>query len=319
MRRVLPRVWVVGALGGLVTCCLLVGCAIDRDAFVPSSAEDADFGVTVVDDGGAPSPDADGRPDAHDGGVNINGGPTGPAPVVTSVTPSTLAHGAPMRLAGRGLRSATRLSIGGKDQIFRFDAGDLVVDAIDDDTAVGTQDLVVDADAAHSAPVDVIVIRLLLSEIDLRPSDYPRSRLQIVELGTGVPGANLGEYLLIAHGPDAAYGRLPLQAQGDENGIVLLRFPDPLLRGAAGAVALYQHYDSDDDHGEPIDAVVYGDDSDADELAGALLLPGGNRSLDEGSRGHRGDDSIQRCGSRRRDSRSFVVGTATPGVANGCL
>lgn len=104
----------------------------------------------------------DARVDPEDGGETTpDGGPADP-PAVTSATPTDIARGATLVIAGTDLTEATAVTIGGAAQTIG-DNGEasITIDGVAGETPLGAQDLVVTTAAGESEPIAVTILEAL--------------------------------------------------------------------------------------------------------------------------------------------------------------
>src|SRR5690606_30352553 len=119
--------------------------------------EDTDAGV----DAAAAEQDGGGFDGGHDAGSEADAGPVDP-PALTSATPTDVARGAALVLAGTDLGSATAVTIGGTVQtIGANDDASLTIDAAAVEAPLRQQDVVVTTAGGDRAPITVTVIEAL--------------------------------------------------------------------------------------------------------------------------------------------------------------
>ena len=301
------------------------GCAIDRSGYDPI----ADDGpVTLIVDAGVADEPATPLPSDP---------PATPPPTarptidfeLTDLTPAIVAHGARLSARGVMLSGVERVTLGGQEQLFEVAGDRLLVGPIDDATPIGSQSLVLATAAGEGLPEEVVVIHLVINEVEV-VTDWGPNLSQFVEVATSVPNVPLEDYSFVAFdGRGRAYGLGALERPADGEGLLVIgsawvvpapgmEIPADALNENSGAIALYQG--SGVGFGDPvstanlIDAVVYGMNSDANNLREFLLTPEGRDRLAEGL-----GESLQRCGASRRDGRAMRLDRPNPGSQMPCV
>lgn len=251
------------------------------------------------------------------------------------------ARGARLQVTGSGFTGATAVTLGGVSQTFNVDSDTAItLTAVADATPVGNQPIVVTTPGGDVAAGSITVINLVINELD---ADTPSADVaEFIEIATGVPDLNLtgaGFSVVFFNGStDTSYYALDVAGVTNSEGLLVVgnagvtptpavTWADNLLQNGADAVGLYQAPASAFQNetavtaNNLIDALVY-DTADADDsgLLGTLLVSGGQTQVDEVTPDSpSANNSIQRCGSARRDGRVFSkVAAPTPGAPNGC-
>ncbi|RJS25913.1 hypothetical protein DRW03_05440 [Corallococcus sp. H22C18031201] len=263
-------------------------------------------------------------------------------PAVNSAAPGVIARGATLTLAGIRFTGATAVTVGGVAQTFTV-ASDtqITIASLADTTPIAAQPIVVTSPNGSSAPQNVTVIDLLISELDA--DQVGNDTKEFVELSTGVPGVNLSGYVLVFYNGanNQSYLAVDLNTTTDAGGRVVvgnpgamtpapvLTFANGLLQNGEDGVAVYQNTAASFPNNTPvtatrlIDALVYNNAATplATGLLNVLLWPAGDArrvQVNENATNAKDTVSIQRCGPGRRDGRVFGVALPTPGAANTC-
>ncbi|MBJ6759422.1 Ig-like domain-containing protein [Myxococcaceae bacterium JPH2] len=263
-------------------------------------------------------------------------------PAVSSAAPGVIARGARLIVTGVRFTGTTSVTVGGVAQTFTVDSDtQLTLASLADATPIAAQPIVVTSPNGSSAPQNVTVIDLLISELDA--DQVGTDTKEFVELSTGVPGVNLSGYVLVFYNGanNQSYLAVDLNTTTDAGGRVvvgntgamtpapLLTFANGLLQNGEDGVAVYQNTAASFPNNTAvtatrlIDALVYNNAATplATGLLNALLWPVGDArrvQANENATSSKDTVSIQRCGAGRRDGRVFSVAVPTPGAANTC-
>lgn len=269
-------------------------------------------------------------------------------PAVTALGLGVIAHGARLMVMGSCLSDVTAVRIGGVAQTFVVDDdGSITVASIADTTPVGlSQPLVVASPEGESRARNATVAHLVVSEVDARTDGGGMQRRQFVEVDTGLAASvNLADYMVVFFGgsDDGVYNmtRGAVLGTTGTNGHFLIA--NSMVSGAqasipnstlatmpgANAVVLYQGTVLPASTATlatialpMVDAVVFSAEATANDT-GLLDLcypaAADRLQVDEAANGEDPEDqSVRRCGTKRRAGTSFGVGAPTPGAANGC-
>ncbi len=287
--------------------------------------------------------DCDGKVDCSDS--NCDMAPGCNVLKITSVDYPVIAHGGTLVITGQSFMGATGVTIGGTNEMFTVDSNtQITVTAVDDATAINTQNVVVTKPTGSSMPFPVTVIRLQINEMD---SDTPLTdAAEFVEISTGVPAVNLAKYSLVFFNGNAvndpSYVALELNGTADANGLLLvgnpgvvpmpsLTFAASSLQNGADAIAIFQSMpaqfppNTSATTNRLIDVLVYGtNDADDATLLNTFFGPmgSGRMQVDEGTGGIGSPaemNAIQRCGNGRRNGTRFATGAPTPGAMNSVM
>jgi hypothetical protein len=268
-----------------------------------------------------------------------------PLPRVTSVDYPVIAHGGRLEVTGTNLEGATQVEIGGivHHDVISVSPEMLTINTVLDSVPVGIQALSVSTPGGTSAPFNVTVIHLLISEVD---TDSPgQDKREFIEVSTAwnSPVSLDGYVVVLFNGVTPNLDRYAIFDLDDggatsPDGLMLIgtnlliNTPDilmeeQLIQNGEDAIAIYQY--PDEASSFPlgfvpagtdglIDALIHetGDDTDRPGLA-PLLLAGG--VVDEGvNTSARETASIQRCDAlaARRDTTTFKREVPTPGLTN---
>lgn len=268
-----------------------------------------------------------------------------PRPQVFSVDYPVIAHGGRLEVKGINLEGATQVEIGGivHDDLLNVSPESLTINNVLDSVPVGTRTLSVSTPGGKSAPFNVTVIHLLISELD---ADSPgQDKREFIEVSTAWNSSvSLDGYVVVLFNGGTSnldrYAIFDLNDGGatSPDGLMLLgsnlliNTPDilmdeQLIQNGEDAIAIYQYWDEVSSFplgfipagtDGLIDALIHetGDDNDRPGLA-PLLLAGG--VFDEGvNTSARETASIQRCDAlaARRDTTTFKREVPTPGLTN---
>ena len=332
----------------------------DISADGPVAGQDAGLGDGAADAGADAVIDAARDGAGQDASADLaldRGGDTTRPPEIASVDYAVIAHGAKLVVTGSHLAGATAVSIGGLAQTFVADSdSQITIGALADATPLSTQPVVVTGDSGSSAPFNVTVIHLVISEVDsdtlevTEVSGSQKDSREFIEISAGVASADLSGYVVVLmDGNDAgSYRALPLNASTDSNGRLWIGPPDLLptpalfwdsdpspsrqtgrIQDGPDAITIYQGSKSEWNSDTPatatglIDAVFQsggGGSAMATQLKAVLLGTGaGAVELDDNANGNQLTQSLQRCASVRLDGRSWLVADRTPGANNNCL
>jgi hypothetical protein len=187
--------------------------------------------------------------------------------------------------------------------------------------------------------VSLTVFHMTINEVDANTTGTDTA--EFVEINTGVPGLVLSAtepYALALI--DGATGLLSsaaidLVGTADANGFILIgntavagaqiTIADGLVDDGIDAAAILQGtgFAASDDVSTGvriIDGVVYdtGATTGTFDAVGFTLVTG-TAAVNEAGGTNVETDSIQRCGTNRRDATVWQTQTATPGAVNGCL
>lgn len=276
-----------------------------------------------------------------DQGVCDGDGACVPA-LIAGVDYPVIAQGGQLVITGAGFTGAAAVTVGGVPQSHTVDSdAQIVIPALDDATPAGAQQVVIATQAGSSAPLEVTVIRLQISELD---ADTPGNidALEFVEVSAGMPGVDLSGYTLVLWdgATDTSTAAVELAAITNAEGRLVIGGAAlaPSLTLASGAidngpdgVGIHQGPPSTFPQGTAltaaglIDALVHETaDPDDDELLDVLLTSAivspARRQVNEAVNGLGEAQSIQRCGDGRRNGSKFgVKAPPSPGAANSIL
>ena len=156
-----------------------------------------------------------------------------PTPAITEVDYPVVAHNAALVITGTDLGGTTEVTIGGVSHTDLTDVTDtsVTVTAVDPSVAVGLQvAMTTTSPLGTSAPFDISVIHLIVSEID--PDTPGADNAEFVELDTGLAEAvSLDGYVLAFFNGNSALGdtvlAIDLAADTAATGLMLIG-PDGL-------------------------------------------------------------------------------------------
>ncbi|MFL5345092.1 MAG: Ig-like domain-containing protein [Hyalangium sp.] len=256
---------------------------------------------------------------------------TGFAPLVV--------RGGSTTVSGAGFTGATNVTIGGTSQTFTVDSDtQLTVTNLSDATPLGSQPIVVTTPSGPVSTGNTTVINLVINELD--SDQVGTDAAEFVEISTGVPNLKLSGFVLVFFNgtDDKSYLALDLNATADANGLIVAGntgvnpngpiIPGNMLQNGEDAAAIYQGSSASFPIGTLvtntglIDALVY-DTSDPDDpgLLDTLLFPAPDPrrvQVDENVNTKGTTESIQRCGTARRDGRVYKVAAPSEGLPNTC-
>jgi hypothetical protein len=276
-----------------------------------------------------------------DGDGDVDGGIAATGPTVSLVDYPVIAHGGALFVIGSGLDGATSVEIGGvvHRNLSDVSGAILEIDAVDDTVPTGPQPLTVTTPRGTSEPIEVVVIHLVISEVEV---DSPGADIRdFIELDTGVAeSVSLDNYLLVIFEGEPGTPVLEvidLDAATSPDGLMLIgpetlaAPPQIVFEGSVpdgeDAIAIYQYPAAPDTFPASfaeagtdrlIDALVY-------ETAAAADQPELYPLVSDAVVVSEGDDdaaletaSIQRCPSdmTRRLGASYRLEIPTPGRAN---